>query len=384
MTFVRNLAADLVAKRLWPVAAVLAVALVAIPVLLAQGAEEPPAMPAIAAPPATGAQAAVGVADERPRGGRGPIGRNPFAQKRLGGSGAARAAGVTESFAPATPAPATGAAAAGAVTGGAAGVPVPAGGEGPGDVSPGPVPGLDDALPAGGDTDRPAGDDKRDARTRWNVDLRIGRDGQNSRRTDVAGLTPLPSADDPVVVFLGVAAEGRTARFLVSSGAEATGGGTCRPTAASCKRVELREGDTETFEVTTPEGQTVRYRLEVTDIARRTKADGGARATSARSRLGGFRVDLRSGLTLSRPARLAAAGISSLVFLGVRSDGRTAVFLNPTEAATRGDGVCLPSPEECGRIELRAGQRGVVATPAPDGRVEEHEIAVDAVNRLRR
>jgi hypothetical protein len=441
MTLVRNLAADLVAKRLWPVAAVLAIALVAIPAVLLRGGQEPAAMPTVAAAPATGTAPAVGIADERPRGGRGPIGRDPFVQKDLAPKTPSSGAGTS---APAGADPAT--AAAGVFPGSGTGT-TPAGDDSWADVA---IPGLDeiDTVPVGGDTGTgttPAGgttgsdttepaDGELDERASWHVDLRFGRDGQMTARTDVARLTPLPSAEDPFFVFLGVLADGKTALFLVSSDAEATGDGKCLPSIASCERVELKAGQTEFFDVTTPEGETVQYQLDLTRVARRTQASTAV-AAAARTRespegrqvlraavdtgqvevsdlaysrelglvlpsgvapqqgtglFGGFRVDLRFGApgalvkryNLARLTPLPSVDKPSFVYLGVLGDGETALFLNPTEAAASGDAVCLPSPEECQRIELKAGQRGVFSAPTLNGEVEQYELTVDGITRL--
>jgi hypothetical protein len=446
VTFVRSLVADLVAKRLWPVAAALAIALVAIPVVLTRGGEEPPAMPAIAASPVTPSQPAVGVADERPRGGRGPIGRNPFEQKDL-----------TPDVKPSQSAPAGNI--GGGVGGGSLSVPMIGGGvslpevgglpgastgggdDSWGDVSPGSIPGLDpvDSIPAGGTGSggSSSGSDSTDGQTEasasWHVDLRFGRDGQLTKRTDVPRLTPLPSPEDPFFVFMGVLADGKTALFLISSDAEATGDGKCLPTPQTCERVELRAGQTELFDVTTPEGQTVRYQLDVTGV-RRMQADAavaaaartrestegrqvlrtavgtgqvqvsdlaysrdlglvvpsGARTQAPGNLFGGFRVDLRFGApgatvkryNLARLTPLPSVDKPSFVYLGVLGDGKTAIFLNPTQAAASGDAVCLPSPEECQRIELKAGQSGVLSAPTLNGQTEQYELAVDGIVKV--
>jgi hypothetical protein len=233
---------------------------------------------------------------------------------------------------------------------------------------------------------------------------------------------------------MGVLADGKTALFLVSSDAVATGDGKCLPTPQNCERVEMRAGQTEFFDVTTPEGETVQYQLDVQRVSRRTTADS-AMAAAARSRestqgrqvlrsavstgqvevsdlaysrelglvvpsgartqqpgslFGGFRVDLRFGAAgqlvkrynLARLTPLPSVDVPSFVYLGVLSDGESALFLNPTEAAASGDAVCLPSPEECQRIQLKAGQTGTLSAPTLNGQAEEYEIAVDGISKV--
>ena len=54
ITHVRNLAQDLVERRLWPVALLLAVALAAVPVVLGRGGDDAASTAALPATPATG------------------------------------------------------------------------------------------------------------------------------------------------------------------------------------------------------------------------------------------------------------------------------------------------------------------------------------------
>ena len=225
MTFVRNLLADLVAKRLWPVALVLALALVAVPVLLAQGVDNdvPPGV-TVAEEEQVGKSVVTPAADAARRGAN-PTGRNPFSQRDVG----PKPPSVTVR---------------GKGTGGTDG----SSGDGFGDVGSGVdvsggLPALDDVdvIPVGGSDDAPALP-KPDATESYRVDLRFGQDGKLSARNDVARLSPLPSAADPFFVFMGVLADGKTALFLVSSDAEATGDGTCKPTPENCERIELQAG----------------------------------------------------------------------------------------------------------------------------------------------
>ena len=425
MSLVRNLLADLVAKRLWPVAAVLVALVIAVPVVVVGGAEdvEPP-MPAPQSDVA-GATPVVSLGQEQPRGGRGPIGRNPFVQRE--GAAAAVAGAPTASV------PGSG---AGAVAGTPDLAPGTTGGVG--------VPGLDDigVVPVdGGATpgsspsspDRAPADDK----VSYAVDLRIGRDGDLRSRRDVARLSPLPSQADPFFVFLGVAADGETALFLVSSDATATGDGTCRPTPEACERVEMQAGQTEFFDVTTPQGETVQYQLDLVAV-RRVKAADKASASAARARessagrsvlrtamstgqvsvsdlafsrdlglvvpvggaaqergglFGGYRVDLRFGpgdgasplvkrYNLARLTPLPSVEEPSFIFLGVLGDGETAIFLNPSGAVASGAAVCHPAPEECSRVLLAAGESATFDVPRLDGTTAEYKLQIDAVTPL--
>jgi hypothetical protein len=72
-------------------------------------------------------------------------------------------------------------------------------------------------------------------------------DGKQPRQ-DVKRLEALPSSDDPVLIYLGVLKDHKTAVFLVESGIVAQGDGVCRPSRAVCETVHLKEGETEFFD----------------------------------------------------------------------------------------------------------------------------------------
>ena len=98
----------------------------------------------------------------------------------------------------------------------------------------------------------------------YHLSLRFGRAEATQLKTyhDVARLSPLPTADNPFFVYTGVLKDGKTAVFLLSSDATATGDGHCRPSAKSCQTIEVKEGDTEFFDLTV-NGEPVQYQLDV-------------------------------------------------------------------------------------------------------------------------
>jgi hypothetical protein len=287
VTFVRNLVTDLVEKRLWPIALALVVAIVAVPVALGGGnaQDRAPAPNAIAAP--AGARAAADPADpaiavsdpvpaDRRRSGRV---RNPFEQIRGGddsSSGGTSAAAGSSS--PAVGAPAAGGSVPGAetITGGTGGV-APAPGTGTGTGSNGSGTGS-------GGADHP----DADSMDVYRVDLRFGRPGGLKVLRDVARLTPLPSADNPFFVFLGLLDDGETLVFLISSDVAATGDGKCRPSSKSCQTIELQAGDTEFFDFTQEDGSVVQYQMDVLGVDRRdaTSAKTAAASRARKSQVG--------------------------------------------------------------------------------------------------
>ncbi len=432
MTLLRNVFTDLVDKKLWPVAAVLLIALVALPLFLASGGEStapPSTTPATQGEPST---IVVTPAEQRRGKGADRPANDPFRRRPAGPTASAAPSAVTAPTPSASAADPAAQAVAGASAGASAPAAVPAGSTTLADI--GVVP-VDDSTPdPSADRPAPSDTDTDKASTNvnsWSVDLRFGKAGSATERKDVARLTAFPSPAEPYFVFLGVAADGETALFLVTSDATASGDGTCSPSTTTCERVALRAGQTEAFDVATPDGQIVKYQLDLVEVARvesalpqqatalraRESAAGrqvlrtavetkqvdvsdlayaadlglvvpsGRAASGGGTLFGGYRVDLRFGApgalvkryNLARLTPLPSVDSPSFLFLGVVGDGRTAMFLNPSEAATRGEGVCEPSPEECPRGTLQSGQSVAFDTPAIDGSTTEYQLAVDAI-----
>jgi hypothetical protein len=112
----------------------------------------------------------------------------------------------------------------------------------------------------------------------YHLSLRFGRAESAQLKTyhDVARLSPLPTADNPFFVYTGVLKDGKTAVFLLSSDATATGDGHCRPSPKSCQTIEVKQGDTEFFDLTVG-GQDVQYQLDVVKVFKK----GASSATAA-------------------------------------------------------------------------------------------------------
>jgi hypothetical protein len=252
VSLLRNLITDLVAKRLWPVAVALAVGLVAVPVVLGRGGAAPAPAPAPAvaqtAVGTPGSRAAVTV-EETPSTERRDIGsvRNPFKG-------------------PKSATPASKAAASGGDTSKSSG----------GDSStPSSTTGGDQST-----TTKKPEPTTPDAIDTYRVTMRFGQAGALKVHKDVARLTPLPSVDQPFFVFMGVLEDGKTAVFLVSSDVAATGDGTCKPSATDCQTIEMKEGDTEYFDLTV-EGLPVQYQMDIIHLRKNATASATASAASA-------------------------------------------------------------------------------------------------------
>jgi len=260
MSLVRNVWNDLVEKRLWPVAIVLVVALVAVPVLLTRGqSSTTPATEVATAGPAGPAPgtAVVSLAPSAsgPTNRAGKV-RNPFAQ----------AAGPAPTAATST-APSSSSGQGSSASSGGGGTTTT-----PSSSTPAPTP----TAPVKKKT-RP------DALDTYRVSLRFGQAGAQHTLHNVARLAPLPSSRAPFFVFLGVLQDGKTAVFLVSSDAAATGDGKCRPSPTDCETIEMKAGDTEFFDVSFGGAGVVQYQLDVLSVRRR-KSDTTAVAARSHKR----------------------------------------------------------------------------------------------------
>ena len=230
----RAILRDLVDKRLWPIAIVLLVALVAVPVVIGRsgdGAVVAP-LPAPAAPAAGGdADTAIAVAAPTVLGrSRGGAVRDPFYDPpapKVASSATSSSSSSSASSAPAS-APPENSSPGGDGTSDTAGAQPPAGS---------PAPAVTTATPRTVTVHR--------ARVRW------GQDDTAAVR-GLPRLTPLGLASDPALLYLGTNATGTRAAFLLGPDATAVGEGTCAE--ASCRVISLKRGQSVTVAVAGQDG----------------------------------------------------------------------------------------------------------------------------------
>ncbi len=79
-------------------------------------------------------------------------------------------------------------------------------------------------------------------------------------------LTPLPSAQQPLIVFRGVTAGGKSATFTLVGEAILHGNASCLPSASQCEAIDVRPGQTEQLEYISATGQPELYELRVVGI----------------------------------------------------------------------------------------------------------------------
>jgi hypothetical protein len=115
---------------------------------------------------------------------------------------------------------------------------------------------------------------------------------------------PLPSAKQPLVVFRGVVAGGKSATFTLVGEAIIRGSGACRPSPAQCQVIDLQKGQTEELEYVPLAGAPTTYMLHIVDIeSAKAKAAASAKASAAHAASVG---ESRAGLKLLRDAGLLA------------------------------------------------------------------------------
>jgi hypothetical protein len=261
MTFLRNVLRDLIDKKLWPVALLLVVAAVAVPVMLGGGSgsgdDNLADVPAQATKGATGSEKVVSLQDATTGAvSRGGKIRDPFVQHHV-----PKPIAIAEPASSATPATST-------TSSGDSGSATPAPTKPP--------------TPSTSDTGKDPSS-SADAADTYSVTLKFGEAGQEKTYKNVARLTPLPSAENPMFVFLGLSEDGESAIFLVDAEAVPSGDGTCHPSEDDCEQVALKAGDSEILELQSGTAGVVDYQLELTSI-KQAKASDTATAIAAHAR----------------------------------------------------------------------------------------------------
>jgi hypothetical protein len=280
MSAVTNMWRQLVQRRLWPVAILLIAALAAVPLTLAKDPE-----PAASPPPApvdtkselatTPIVAAATPADRAKR--RKVLGskKNPFATVKPAES-ASDTDDVNGPVVVKSPSGGT----SGDDTGSSGGS-----GSGGGSV---PSTGTTPTTPT-----TPAPAPKK--YEQYELTVRFG-GAEDASRQSVKKLQPLPSAELPVLIYMGVSKDRKSAIFLVDQGVTPVGDGECKPSPEACETIRLREGETEFLDVTDEAGGVgQQYQLDLIKIHKSSSASASsAKASRASLKSASRRSELRS------------------------------------------------------------------------------------------
>lgn len=313
-------------RRLLPVAILLVVALVAIPFLLAADPEPASVAPAPAGDEAVTAAAlpesVVALAEAGdPASRRRVLGarKNPFRPAPLPPERPQEEPSTTRTAPSGGSEPTT--SAGGAPTGGASPGPI---------IIPIPTPTPD------------AGEQPKPEYELYSLTVRFGDSTADQlQRMNLARLKPLPDADAPVLVYLGVSDDRKRAVFVVDEGVEIQGDGSCKPSPENCETLHLAEGETVFLDVVDESGATgAQYQLDLLDIRRRTTGSAakartaraaasrrGAKALKARVAASGplrYRYDRRTGTVERLDAKTfkAATARATTAFAGAFSAWR--------------------------------------------------------------
>jgi len=266
----RAIVADLVRKRLWPIAGLLLVALVALPLLLGASSSPPApvpgdgvvaAMPPQTAPAADGQEAATTLPRER-----GARVRDPFFDppaKESDDEGATKPSAGSGNAASSKPAAVETAAAK------------------PSDTKPSAATDAKSSSPAAKQpaTSAPA---ERPAAPTGTYHRTAARLAAGATTRPLARLTPIGNPARPAAVYLGVMKVGRPyAVFVLGRRTTSRGEATCA-VATDCRIIGLRPGDTQTITVYAADGHLAqRYVVHVTSLKPIATSAANARAQRA-------------------------------------------------------------------------------------------------------
>jgi hypothetical protein len=100
-----------------------------------------------------------------------------------------------------------------------------------------------------------------------------------------------------------------------------------------------------------------------------------------------YTIDVRFGKTdqldtktLTAFRALPSSDDPIIVFMGVRKDGETAVFLVGANATTTGDGSCDPSEDECTFLSMKKGDKRTIEAVGQNNEVTDYELVLQDIN----
>jgi hypothetical protein len=285
--FLSDLWADLREKRLWPVAAALLAVLIAVPLVVAKPAAEPPpavaptaersqlpdaGLKVLAAEDSTGRGSDLGVFDPK----------DPFKPpaKFTANEDAAASGPASATAGPSSD--------AGSSAGGSAG-----GGKAADGGSQGGSGGGSQGGSGGGGGGNPGTPTTKTERFTYVLDVTYAHNGRTRRVRGMQRLDMLPNQSSPLLIFLGVDPKGNNAVFLVDSKLKGAGEGNCKPSETDCAFLSIGAGSEHEF--TAEDGNTYGLRI---DQIRRVKlgaasAKGSAKRKPAKKKAKGSSQETR-------------------------------------------------------------------------------------------
>ncbi|HEX4108826.1 MAG TPA: hypothetical protein VHX88_11865 [Solirubrobacteraceae bacterium] len=102
----------------------------------------------------------------------------------------------------------------------------------------------------------------------YHVDVQFGPAGQARLYRRLVRLQPLPSRTTPIVAFVGVKDNGKVVTFAPLAPAFIGGSGVCAPSPLKCQLMDLKVGETESFEVDTASDTLKAYTLKIDGVGK--------------------------------------------------------------------------------------------------------------------
>jgi hypothetical protein len=265
-----KLVTDMRGNKLFPLALVLLVAIVAVPIALSKSASRKPVVrQAQATPPPTGVPALNVVSSSTASRLHGH-GRDPFAQQSTGGSSTATTGTSSTTSSSAN-------AASGSSNGSSATTSTPSTAT-PATSTPTTPPSI---TPSKKPTPAPAGLSSTES---YSVELAItNASGGINTIGSLQRLSVLPSQRQPLLVELGVLKGGNRVLFAVQPGTVVGGPGLCTPGPDDCEILSLAAGQTESVGVKTPSGQSQAALFAISRIVAQNYSHAGAAKRARRS-----------------------------------------------------------------------------------------------------
>jgi hypothetical protein len=256
----RSIASDLVRRRLLPLALLLVVALVAVPVVISRGGDKPVAPAAVPATPATPAppqaDAAISVSAQAPAGDdhAGPVTDPFYDPPKTPADTPAKTASTTAST-PTTATPKTG-------TSGGSKAPAST------TTTPATTPTTPAPTTTAGGGAATATPTIFRTRVRWGAD-------ETAAVRGLSRLQPLGDSADPALVYLGTTANHAYALFLLGPNAIRLGDGRCAED--TCHVIALKAGQSTAVGIRAPDGSlATRFALTVDAITEQPAGGAGA------------------------------------------------------------------------------------------------------------
>ena len=117
----------------------------------------------------------------------------------------------------------------------------------------------------------------------YSLAVRFGSTDSDIKKRTLPRMKALPSSEQPLLIYLGLLPDNKTAVFLLDASAKAQGDGECHPTPESCETIRLQAGETEFIDVVDESGATsAQFQLDLLTIHKSTTSDPAKAARASK------------------------------------------------------------------------------------------------------